>query len=668
NDFFAKDIKAAKKEADEVISLSKGTNKKIGDLIIQIMKEVDIYSDYFYKIVESWKIKGLDSNLGLRKKFRDAVHRMSDNVIHNELDELYFAFLNTRKHEKDFVRTGKFQFKEQLQKGVEQCSFLLKQGDFTKDAKKTLNEKFSNYENLIKKYFRAATIERIQLHGKLKTAAEQMEQEIGKHFVPNARAMVLLIRKHEKDYLLRGDEKYIKKIHKALDDITEGYKNAGVDEKYVTELIKLVQNYKDAFDALPRENFKIKGYISGCIGSFHKIEEYGSNIIQLAEKLRAKKMELMESDAARLSSTAMAMSLIALVFSIVTVFFTIRSITVSLNKGVDLAQKMSDGDLTASLDIDQKDEIGVLASALNNMASNLCKMFGQVTDGVVILSSSSKELTGMSQLMTSSSDQSSEKANTVAAASEEMSSNMNSISAASEQAASNLSLVASATEEMNSTISEISKNTEKARSISESAVSKSRNTNKSVDELGLAAVKISKVTETITEISEQINLLALNATIEAARAGEAGKGFAVVAEEIKALAHQTASATHSIKENIDGIRNTTSTTAEDIKDITSIIDEINEIVSYIASAVEEQTATTAEVSENIAQASQGIKEVNENMAQGASVAGEIAHDITEISSASNEIASTSSQVNLSAEDLAKLGKDLSEIVGKFKII
>jgi len=75
-------------------------------------------------------------------------------------------------------------------------------------------------------------------------------------------------------------------------------------------------------------------------------------------------------------------------------------------------------------------------------------------------------------------------------------------------------------------------------------------------ELGMAAQTVDKVTEAITEIFEQTNLLALNATIEAARAGEAGKGFAVVANEIKELAKQTATATHNIKQQIEGVQQT----------------------------------------------------------------------------------------------------------------
>ena len=143
------------------------------------------------------------------------------------------------------------------------------------------------------------------------------------------------------------------------------------------------------------------------------------------------------------------------------------------------------------------------------------------------------------------------------------------------------------------------------------------------------------MTETITEISEQTNLLALNATIEAARAGEAGKGFAVVANEIKELARQTAAATVNIKDRINEIQSTTSTTVVDIEKISKVIIEINNVISGIATAVEEQSVASNEIAGNISQASQGLVEVNENVAQSTTVVADITREIAEINAHRN---------------------------------
>lgn len=344
-----------------------------------------------------------------------------------------------------------------------------------------------------------------------------------------------------------------------------------------------------------------------------------------------------------------------------------RMITKPLFKGVDLAEAMSHGDLTRTMDVDQKDEIGVLARSLNEMAGSLRRMFGDISQNVTELDKSSTQLATISNQMTAGAESTASRSSLVAAAAEEMSSNQSSIAAAMEQASVNISMVASATEEMSSTINEIASNSSKAKEITSVAVNYSLKASERVNELGKAANEINKVTEVITEISEQTNLLALNATIEAARAGEAGKGFAVVANEIKDLAKQTAAATLDIKTKIQGVQEATGVTVKEIEEIGSVITDVDNIVATIAAAVEEQTATTSEISKNVQEASQGIAEVNENVAQSSTVAAEIASDIATVNDSATEMTKASNQVKLSASELANISEKLKEMMTRFKI-
>ncbi len=360
-------------------------------------------------------------------------------------------------------------------------------------------------------------------------------------------------------------------------------------------------------------------------------------------------------------------AVIGVVLSIVIGMFITRAITGPINKSVRFAERVSSGDLTQTLDIDQKDEIGVLAGALNAMVKNLGQMFRELSSSVDTLASSSTGLSTISQQMSGDAENTAGKSVTVATAAEEMSANMNSVAAASEQAATNVGIVATATEEMSATVNEIAKNSESARSITTNAVNQAKSTSSKVDELGRAADEISKVTEVITEISEQTNLLALNATIEAARAGEAGKGFAVVANEIKDLAGQTANATKEIKAKIESIQRSTSDTVSEISQISQVIDDVNEIVNTIATAVEEQAVTTKDIARNVTQASEGIQEVNENVNQSSTVAGEIAKDIVQVNQAASEITNNSAKVNLSAQSLSGLAEQLNQMVQQFTV-
>lgn len=351
------------------------------------------------------------------------------------------------------------------------------------------------------------------------------------------------------------------------------------------------------------------------------------------------------------------------------IYLMTQSIIKPLNATIDGLRDISkgDGDLTKRLEIKTKDEVGELADVFNTFIDKLQQMIKDITQGVSTLSSSSTELSAISQQMSESSDQTSSKANTVAVASEEMSANMTSVAAAMEQSTTNTNMVATAIEEMNATINEIANNTENARSISGDAVSKVDESSQNIDSLSHAAKSIEKVVETITDISEQVNLLSLNATIEAARAGEAGKGFAVVANEIKELAKQTSDASLDIKEKIDNIQSSSNETMQGISTISTVISSVNDIVSTIASAVEEQSVTTKEITQNISQAAMGTQEVSENVSQSSTVADEITKEIANVNDSSADMAERSDQVKKSAEELSNLAEQLNELVGQFKI-
>ncbi|MFA5906414.1 MAG: methyl-accepting chemotaxis protein [Desulfobacula sp.] len=403
-----------------------------------------------------------------------------------------------------------------------------------------------------------------------------------------------------------------------------------------------------------------KNALSGRDGEKITTDYNGNSVLSSFSSLKIKDLtwaiitEIDEAEAlGSIKILTIKMGVIALmaVAGIISVSFLIsRSISSPIIQGVKMAEKMAKGDLTQLLDIDQEDEIGVLANALNNMSQNLRNMFGHIISGTQTLTSSSTELSVISEQMFTNSEQTSEKANNVSAAAEEMSTSMNSVAAATEQTTMNIQMIVSAAEEMTSTINEIAGNTAKGSETTRKAVETAKQVSGKVRKLGVAANEINKVTETIADISAQTNLLALNATIEAARAGEFGKGFAVVAGEIKALALQTA------KESVDAIHS-----------IVEIINEIDSIMTTVASAIEEQSATTQEISNNVSQAATGLGEVNENVNQTSAVSGEVTKDIAEVSQATKEMNDGSHQVRTSAAELSKLAEQLNEMVGQFII-
>jgi methyl-accepting chemotaxis protein len=320
-------------------------------------------------------------------------------------------------------------------------------------------------------------------------------------------------------------------------------------------------------------------------------------------------------------------------------WFTSRLISQSLQQTVTVLESASTGDLRSRVQLDSRDEAGMMGQSLNEMIERFSDAIRSLDEASQQLAEASKQFSIVSQQISANSEETSAQANVV--------------STATEQVNRGLQTVASSTEEMSASIREIAKNTTEAAKIADGAMRTASETNTIVAKLGESSAEIGQVIKVITSIAQKTDLLALNATVEAARAGEVGAGFAVVANEVKELAKQTAAATEDISRKIETIQADAKGAVQAIGTITSVIGQVNTISGTIATAVEEQSATTSEMSRNVSEAARGASEVAQNI-QGVAQA---AHSTSQ--------GATDSQK--AAKQLGEMSAHLRQLVGRFKI-
>ncbi len=350
-------------------------------------------------------------------------------------------------------------------------------------------------------------------------------------------------------------EECVVKIKKSLDDYAAGH---------LTEKEKdLLARFRTAFEAYRASAKKIPelalagdrdGAVAHMLDEAAKLGAAPDEILgELAQANReAAKEELGQSTAIYEESRTEMYAIVgfAVLLGMVVGVVLSRMISKGIKTCADFGLALSRGDLSGSLSIDQKDEVGVLADAMRAVAAaedDVARKFGRLAEGdlrVAVAERSEKDtlmraIAEMIRRLTEIVGEVQAGAENVATGSEEMSASSETLSqGASEQAAA-VEECSSSMEEMSSSIDQNADNARQTEAIAAKAAQDAKESGEAVTRTVAAMKEIAGKISIIEEIARQTNLLALNAAVEAARAGEHGKGFAVVASEVRKLAERS---------------------------------------------------------------------------------------------------------------------------------
>jgi methyl-accepting chemotaxis protein len=575
--------------------------------------------------------------------------------------------LQARRSEKDFLLRSDTSYVEkhaQVSKKVGEHLAELEQMVRAGDDR-TLNEAVAKVRSGFDSYashFRAlAEIrtrlgldEKSGLEGALRKSVHAIESDLKAQDEPRLTVIMLMMRRHEKDFMLRRDSKYGAEMKKRAEEFATAVAASAAPDTVRQALLQRLADYQTDYFAWMDEAQAMAAEQKLASDAFSAIEPAIETIEQTVAAVADKAVQDYTASA-QATEFAIKATMFCMVLACGLLSFLIgRSISRPLKSMTGVMGQLAAGDLTVAVDgAGRSDEIGDMAKAvgvfkdsmieteqlraeqkaseeraaaqrkaeLNKLAESFQLSVGSIVDTV---SAASSQLESAASSLTQTAGTTHELSGVVAAASEQTSVNVQGVAAASEQ--------------LSSTVSEIGRQVQESSAIAGAAVSQASRTNDCVTDLSRSADRIGDVIGLISTIAGQTNLLALNATIEAARAGDAGKGFAVVAQEVKALAAQTAKATNEITAQIAGMQQATQEAVGAIGEITTTINKMSEISGAIAAAVEQQGATTQEISRNVLEAAKGTSEV--------------AHSISDVSKGASDTGSASSQVLSAARGLS----------------
>lgn len=295
-----------------------------------------------------------------------------------------------------------------------------------------------------------------------------------------------------------------------------------------------------------------------------------------------------------------------------------RSIAIPLLKGVELARAVSEGDLDVDVDVDQKDEVGLLAQAMNTMVGNLKDTVivaekiskGDLTARVKILSDRDKlgkALAEMAEKLRSMVAEFISGAANVASGSQQMTATAEQLSQGATEQAAAAEQASSSMEEMAASIRQNSDNARQTEVIAGKTAQDAEQSGAAVTQTVMAMRSIAEKIGIIEEIARQTNMLALNAAIEAARAGEQGRGFAVVADAVRKLAERSQASAKEISELSNSSVQIAESAGEMINRIVPDIRRTADLVKEISAASSEQNTGSEQISQALQQLDQVIQ-------------------------------------------------------------